>query len=258
MSLLEREAVVEQVTEHYHTVNGLRTFSRTVGEGPDVVLVHGAGVSSEYWRPAQELLAAKSFRVHALDFPGFGRSEDPRWPVELPRLADHLLAWVDAVVRRPCHLVGQSLGCEIVLLTAVEDLHRFPRLVLASPAGLPELRSLASQLLGAALDAFRERPDLYGAILPAYSRCGPGRLIRSLLEQKRHHIRHMLQRIRQPVLVLRGERDAVVSPERVRCVAEALPCAITATLPGAHGAHFTHAAEFASVVAQFLSDQQTG
>lgn len=253
MTLLEHKPISIQATELFHRVNGLRTFSRVMGEGPDVVLVHGAGVSSEYWRPAQEFLAAGGFRVHAPDLPGFGRSEDPRWAPELPLLADHLLAWVETVVRRPCHLVGQSLGCEVAVLAAVGEIPRFPRLVLAAPAGLPELRSLSAQLLRAALDAFRETPALYGAILPAYFRCGPLRLLRSLGEQKRHQIRHTLQRIRQPVLVLRGERDTVVSHERVQSVARALPCARTAAIRGAHGAHFTHAAEFARVVARFLT-----
>src|SRR5438874_1171556 len=78
--------------ERFHRVNGLRTFSRVMGEGPEVVLVHGAGVSSAYWKPAQRLLACREgFRVHALDLPGFGRSQDAPWPPELSRLTDHLL-----------------------------------------------------------------------------------------------------------------------------------------------------------------------
>jgi pimeloyl-ACP methyl ester carboxylesterase len=217
-----------------------------------VVLVHGAGVSTAYWRPAQECLAESGFRVHALDLPGFGRSEDPPWPPELPRLADHLLAWIDTAIPGPCHLVGQSLGCEIALLAGVEDADRFPRLVLAAPAGLPELRSLAAELLLTAVDAPRETPALYRAILPAYLRCGCRRMLRALLEQRRHRIRHTLHRIRQPVLVLRGKRDAVVSAGRVRAVARAMPQAETAEIQGAHGAHFTHAAEFAARVAAFL------
>jgi 2-hydroxy-6-oxonona-2,4-dienedioate hydrolase len=251
-AVLEKAPVEQAGEERFHRINGLRTFSRVLGEGPEVVLVHGAGVSSDYWLPAQRLLAAEGFRVHALDFPGFGRSEDPPWPPELPRLADHLLAWVDAAVRLPCHLVGQSLGCEIALLAAVEGEAKFPRLVLAAPAGLPELHSLAGELFRAALDAPRETLDLYRVILPAYFRCGPIRMFRSLLEQRRHMIRHLMPRVAQPALVLRGERDAVVTPERLAAVARLLPNGESATIGGAHGAHFTHAGEFVSVVAPFL------
>src|SRR5207302_7873808 len=133
---------------------------------------------------------------------------------ELSRLTDHLLAWIDAAVKAPCSLVGQSLGCEIAVLAAVEGSDRFPRLVLAAPAGLPELRSLGVQLLQAALDAPREAPGLYRAILPAYFRCGMLRLFRALMEQRRHRLRYLLHRIVQPTPVLRGRRDPVVSAEQ--------------------------------------------
>jgi len=235
-------------------VHGLRTFSRVAGEGPDVVLVHGAGVSSEYWRPAQRALAERGpFRVHALDLPGFGRSQDPDWPPELPRLAKHLHAWLEQVVPGRCHLVGQSLGCEITLCAAVEEPERFERLALAGPAGLPWLRSVAGQIVRAGLDAPFEKPSLYPAILPAYWRCGPRRLVRLLKEQKRCDVEKLLHEVSHPTLVLRGEKDMVVSRKRVETLARALPHGEAATMPGAHGSHFTHAEDFARIVAPFLA-----
>jgi pimeloyl-ACP methyl ester carboxylesterase len=238
--------------EHYHTINGLKTYSRVVGEGEDVVLVHGLSVSTAYWRPAQDALAAEGFRVHALDLPGFGKSQDPRWRPELPLLSGHLHAWLQIAVPRPCHLVGQSLGCEIVVLTALESPKRIKKLVLAAPASLPQLRSVVVQLLSALVDAARERPPLFGAILPAYVRCGPARFTQMLLAQKGPPDGAELARVPHPVLVLRGEKDMVVSRKRLLMVAEALPHAETATIPGAHGAHFTYPVPFARAVASFL------
>ncbi len=241
--------------ERIHVVDGLRTFSRVVGEGPDVVLVHGAGVSSRYWLPAQRLLAAAGpFRVHALDFPGFGQSQNPDWPPELPRLARHLAHWLDAVGIHQCSLVGQSVGCEISVLTTAFRRTQVERLVLAAPSGLPHLDSLTAQLFAAAVDAPREPLLVFGAILPDYFRCGPQRLLRILAEQLKCPAEVLLPGIQQPVLVLRGERDTVVTEARVRATAAALPHARTVTVPGAHAAHLSHPEAFVEGIAPFLKE----
>jgi pimeloyl-ACP methyl ester carboxylesterase len=243
--------------EEIRTVDGLRIYSRTMGEGRDVVLVHGAGVSSRYWQPAQLALASMGrYRVHALDLPGFGRSETPRWPPDLPRLAAHLRSWLDAVGLARCDLVGQSLGCEVALLCAAAAPDRVEKLVLAAPCGLPALRSLLGQIAQAALDAPREPLRLYPVILPDYLRCGPARLLRVLREQKRPGMAALLRRVAHPTLVLRGARDTVVSAARIDEVARLLPDAVTATIPGAHAAHFSYPDSFARVVSAFLDSAE--
>jgi pimeloyl-ACP methyl ester carboxylesterase len=192
------------------------------------------------------------WRVHALDLPGFGKSDDPPWPPELPRLARHLRLWIEQRVPGPFHLVGQSVGCEISVLLAAELPEQVCSVVLAGPAGLPELDSVWRQLLRAALDAPWEPLRLFPAVLPDYFRCGPSRLLRLLQEQKRCHAEPLLRRLPQPVLVVRGQRDRVVSAERASAVAAAAPHGELVTLPGAHGDHFTHPREFAAAVTAFL------
>lgn len=248
-----RETEIGGLAEQYRTINGVRTFSRSLGIGEDVVLVHGAGVSEAYWRPAQAALAAAGrFRVHALDLPGFGRSGEPAAELTFGYLADHLCAWLEDAVPRPCRLVGQSLGCDLAAMAAAARPDRVRRVVLAAPAGLPVLESLAEQLIRAGLDAPRETLRLYGAILPAYFRCGLPRLFGVLREQKRDRT-ELLRRLRQPVLVLWGRDDPVVTRERAARVIRLLPNAAAEEVPGAHAAHFTHAEGFGRMVGQFLS-----
>jgi pimeloyl-ACP methyl ester carboxylesterase len=240
--------------EEYRKVRGLRTFSRACGTGVEgaILLVHGVGVSSAYWMPAQRELARLGFRVHAVDLPGFGRSQDPRWPPRLELLTEHLLAWMDGARLERCHLVGQSMGCELAVLAAAARPEQFRRVVLAAPAGLPHLRSVFVQLLRAAVDAPHETLPLFRVILPDYFRCGPLRFFRMLWEQKRRVTEERLGDVRQPVLILRGEKDTVATPGRVAALAGLLREADTATIHGAHAAHFTHPREFAETVAGFL------
>jgi pimeloyl-[acyl-carrier protein] methyl ester esterase len=48
---------------------------RVIGKGPDLVLLHGWGVSSAVWMPVVETLIAH-FRLHLIDLPGFGGSNE--------------------------------------------------------------------------------------------------------------------------------------------------------------------------------------
>lgn len=234
-------------------VEGLATFSRSMGLGEEVVLIHGAGVSSRYWVPAQRWLAELGpFRVHAPDLPGFGRSENPPWPPELPLLARHLEGWLAQNVPGRFHVVGQSVGCEIAVLLAAAMPDRVQSVVLAGPAGLPSLHSVWGQIFRAGLDVWRERWELFPAILPDYLRCGSWRLLRILQEQKHCHVEPLLPHLRQPVLILRGQYDTVAPDRRVKRIAALLPDATITTIPGAHGAHYTHARAFAEVVTQYL------
>ena len=53
-----------------------RLHYRVAGEGPPLVLVHGYGAASSWWRHNIRPLAEEQRRVYAPDLGGFGRS----WP----------------------------------------------------------------------------------------------------------------------------------------------------------------------------------
>ena len=45
-----------------------------MGEGPDVMLIHGLGATKSSMFDVAAALARAGYRVHALDLPGFGGS----------------------------------------------------------------------------------------------------------------------------------------------------------------------------------------
>ncbi|WP_354624609.1 pimeloyl-ACP methyl ester esterase BioH [Psychromonas sp. MME2] len=49
-------------------------YCRVVGEGDDLVLLHGWGVNSLVWEPVIATLS-RHFRLHLIDLPGFGQSQ---------------------------------------------------------------------------------------------------------------------------------------------------------------------------------------
>ena len=49
-------------------------YCRVIGQGEDLVLLHGWGVNSAVWEPVIEQLS-QHFRLHLVDLPGFGQSK---------------------------------------------------------------------------------------------------------------------------------------------------------------------------------------
>jgi 2-hydroxy-6-oxonona-2,4-dienedioate hydrolase len=124
------------VSSSWTRVDGLRIHARVTSagpaEGPDVVLLHGLGVSSRYMLPlAREL--APHFRVHAPDLPGFGHSDPPSSDppssapgstvLDVPGLADALVAWTEAADLTTPAVVANSMGCQV----AMAAMRRSPR-----------------------------------------------------------------------------------------------------------------------------------
>ncbi len=203
-------------------------------------------------------LARSGYRVHALDFPGFGKSEDPPWEITLQRLSQHLVAWISCIGLERFHLIGQSVGCEISVLVAASHPDQVASLTLAGPAGLPRLESLRHQIGLAALDTLHEPLQLYGAVLPDYFRCGPARLLRVLRAQKECPAECLLPEIRCPVLVLAGKHDRTVSNSRLASIQRAIPHSQTIRVEGAHGGHYTHPDAFSESVSRLLNEASAG
>ncbi len=104
--------------------DGLTIAYERVGEGPPLVLVHGAAEDSRIWQPQLAGLADE-FTVVAWDEPGAGRSPDPPEGFDLADFADGLAALIETLELGPAHIAGLSWGGTVVL----ELYRRHPGLV---------------------------------------------------------------------------------------------------------------------------------
>ncbi|HEX2252239.1 MAG TPA: alpha/beta hydrolase [Thermoanaerobaculia bacterium] len=96
-----------------------RVSAATLEDGPTYVLVHGLIVSGRYMMPLALCLAGHG-RVLVPDLPGFGGSEKPQPPPQVPELARRLAGYLGAVGARPVVLVANSFGCQVVAAMAAE------------------------------------------------------------------------------------------------------------------------------------------
>jgi pimeloyl-ACP methyl ester carboxylesterase len=140
-------ARVEAPVERYATpFDGGRMVWRRWGVGPPVVLLHGASGSWTHWIRNIEALAGW-FTLLVPDLPGFGTSDRLPEPHTADRLADAIVAGLEA--QRPAprafDLVGFSFGGIVAGLVAARMGPRVRHLVLLGAGGMA-LRSDAGAL----------------------------------------------------------------------------------------------------------------
>ena len=75
--------------------------------------------------------------------PGFGRSESPGRILSIPELSDILVDWLAVLGVSRCHLVANSMGCQIAAHVAVKAPEKVKSLVLIGPTIDPHAFALA-------------------------------------------------------------------------------------------------------------------
>jgi pimeloyl-ACP methyl ester carboxylesterase len=252
------------------------------GEGPPLVLVHGATADHTTWRTSGPMLAARH-TLHAVDRRGRGRSGDPPpgIPYAIEREFDDLANVVDTIAAesgQPVDVVGHSYGGRIGLGAALRTAN-LRRLVVYEGAPPPTegrgyqddgtlarieelvssgdrdeaLATFMRDIVGmpeADLDAFRADP-----IWPVRA-FAVGTTIRELrAEVSPAASLEALGAVRQPVLQILGGASAPVFGEATRALDARLRNGRVVTIDGArHAAHHTHAEAFVAAIEAFLAD----
>src|SRR3954466_158855 len=119
---------------HRVPVGKLKISTLTMGEGPDMLLLHGlGGAKSSFFDTAAAL--SRDYRVHALDLPGFGGSSKPAFaPYGADFAARAVIGTMDALEIDRAHLVGNSMGGRVAIEVGLERPDRVGGIALLSPA----------------------------------------------------------------------------------------------------------------------------
>jgi proline-specific peptidase len=140
------------VSEHYVTVDGLKTFYVKCGAGYPLVLIHGGSpgaCAKVSWKKNLEFLAQSGFEVYAFDQTGFGYTDNPTdYSVEYR--VHHASGFIDKLDLRRFHLIGNSQGGYIAARLALQHDARVGGLVLVSsgtlaPKGSEEAVAMAKR-----------------------------------------------------------------------------------------------------------------
>lgn len=228
---------------------------REAGEGKPIVLVHGLGVSADYWIRVGPPLAAEGFRVLAPDLPGFGRSAGLSGGLGVRAQADAVRAWALALDLPPAVYVGHSLSAQSVLELAAEHPDSIVGILLAGPTGDgPAGRRLIRQAIALLRDIPRESLLLATMVGSAYLHAGPLKVIRTWILGAKHDPLPLLARVAAPSLVVIGERDPVVRRRFADRLAAGLSDGHVVVIPdAAHAVIFDQTGAFNQTLASFAS-----
>lgn len=80
------------------------------GEGPDVLLIHGLGLSSMSTWKYQVPALSKKFRVHTIDLRGFGKTNNPERKYSVQQHVYDIAGLLDVLKISKIALVGFSMG----------------------------------------------------------------------------------------------------------------------------------------------------
>ena len=249
-------------------INGIELYYEIHGEGPAVVLAHGAGGNHLSWWQQIPALSQR-FRCVTFDHRGFGSSRDlPDGPgadvfiEDLRQLLDHLR------IERTA-LVAQSMGGWTTLGFTSKYPERVSALALCdTTAGIDDAevaremkslqaampRPLAVVLQRAYSSQFPQREParcfLYQEISGLNVHVPPDLLTK--LMAMRHRVEPLIER-RVPTMLLVGEEDALTPASTMELMARRIPHARFIKVPGAgHSAYFERPDEFNRIVMEFL------
>ena len=106
-----------------------KVYVDTLGEGPDLVLLHGWAMHSGIWGSVRSQLA-KYFRLHLVDLPGHGVSPTP-W-IQGPDTLKNMSEMIMDSLPEHSIICGWSLGGQIAMKLALDMPERINKLILVS------------------------------------------------------------------------------------------------------------------------------
>ena len=111
----------------YASINGIRIWYATFGQGKPVILLHGGLANSNYWGKQVPVLA-KHYRVIVMDSRGHGRSSNDGKPYNYDLMASDVIGLMDFLKIKQAAIVGWSDGADIGLDLAIHHPERVTKL----------------------------------------------------------------------------------------------------------------------------------
>ena len=233
---------------------GLDIWTEQVGDGPDVLLIGGAGDTVESWQFQLDGLADR-YRLTAFDNRGAGRTAMPGGRVTVEMMADDAAGVLDALGISSAHVAGFSGGSIAAQELALRRPELVRSLVLQSTWSVMDsyLRSWVRFVQRLVEDAPSERAFLEGFFLDIYiARAHNDGTVAAFIDEVlafphkqtasdlqryldpllEHDTTARLPQIEVPTLVLVGGSDSTARVELGRAVADGIPGAVLEVLAG--------------------------
>lgn len=252
----------------YIEVNGLKVHYEIYGEGKEILVLHGWGANTSTCASITKQLSSH-FKVIALDFPGFGESQEPQSVWGTAEYAGFVRQFLDMLnIFKPI-LIGHSFGGRVILYLTGKLNVQAHKIVLIDSAGIRPKRSLSYyyrvysfKLMKNMVRLLFSKKTSEEIITRARSKHGSSDyknasgIMRSVLVKTvNEDMRRYLPEINAPVLLVWGENDTDTPVSDGKLMEKLIPDAGLVVLKNAgHFSYLDKACDFNIIVDHFLRE----
>ena len=250
------------------SVGGTRVHTLIGGDGPPLLVLHGAG-GPNGWRRWHAALAGR-FTLYVPSHPGFGQSDAADWMESVRDVARYYLWFLDIVGLERPSVIGHSMGGWIAAELATMNPRAVDRLVLVAAAGLKPEEGEILDIFYYPLDQLREMLYHDPAQVPEWDELygqPPTPEQQDLVLRNREmaarltwkpymfdpRLPRFLPRVLNPTLIVWGKQDRIVPAICGEQYARLLPNATVRVLDGCgHAPAIERPDELVGLVRDFL------
>ncbi|MDD2962093.1 MAG: alpha/beta hydrolase [Muribaculaceae bacterium] len=247
-------------------LNGIKINYTVCGEGSPVVLMHGWGCNLTTLASIENYLLP-SFKVINIDFPGFGKSEEPKeiWSVEdYTLMTEQLLAAEN--VKSPI-MLGHSFGGRVGIIYASRN--EVKKLILVDAAGVKPRRTFNYYrkvysykmikhflLLVFGKEKGEKMLDRYRGKVGSSDYNSSTSKMRAIMSKVvNQDLKSLMPKIKCPTLLIWGEEDKATPLSDAKIMEQLIPNAGLVSFPGVgHYSFLDNPYQFKAVILSFLEE----
>ena len=224
------------------------------GKGKDILLLHGWGQNIEMMKPLGDAFSNK-FRITILDFPGFGKSEEPKESWDIEKYNIMLEDFVKEIgIKKPI-VIGHSFGGRVAIRYSARN--SIEKLVLfGSPCiRIAENLSLTVKFL----KKLKKLPGLnnFGEYMKKYIgsrdyRAASPIMRQTLVDVVNEDLSKYAREIEEPTLLIWGENDTEAPVNEAKELEKIMIDAALIILPGTHYAYLENLPRVISILDNFF------
>ena len=251
------------------TIENMKINYICVGEGENVLILHGWGASIDTIMPIVNLLK-DHFKVYALDLPGFGKSDKPEFPFDSKDYSRIVKKFMDLMKIEKGILIGHSFGGKVSILTAVNYPEKVEKMILIDSAGIRPKRSIKYYLKVYSFKSLKiiykiifgwnsdRMEEFYRRFGSADYRNASGVMRKILVKVINEDIRPILSRVSCPTLLIWGAEDKDTPIYMGKIMEKEIPDSGLVILEGAgHYSYLDDYYRFALVLKAFLINKNS-
>jgi len=240
MPVKAQQAMKTLKTSGYAPVNGLQMYYEIHGEGgTPLVLIHGGGSTLETSFGTMIPLFSANGKVIAVDMQAHGRTTDRDAPESFEQDADDVAGLLKYLKVDKANIFGFSNGATTALQIAIRHPEVVNKIIALAGADKRErfFPGFFDGFDGATLDMMpAQLREAFLKVTPDQNR------LQNMFEKDVERMKNFpdipddaIKSIKSPVLIMTGDQD-VISPIETAKMAQLIPGAHLAVLPGPHGA----------------------